>query len=205
MMAKPLHIQIIVGTTREGRASRPVADWVAAVAARREDMTVELVDLKDWPLPLFDLPVAPRFGNYTNELQRKWAASVANADGFIFIVPEYNHGYPAALKNAIDYLDAEWRRKPAAFVGLGNVFGARAIEQLSLVLIELRMVPLAQTIRLDTRSNLVDGIYRGVATDENALALMLDELSWWASVLADARNTAVAEGNHRIPQRPAKK
>jgi NAD(P)H-dependent FMN reductase len=112
-------------------------------AASRADCSVELVDLKDWDLPLFSIGRPPILGAYEDALQQRWAQKVAQADGYLFISPEYNHGYTPVLKNALDYLYAEWVRKPASFVTYGGVSGARGVEQLRLVLIELQMATCA--------------------------------------------------------------
>src|SRR2546430_10705695 len=102
-----MHIQIITGSVREGRKAKPVADWVYRQTAARKDCTVELVDLKEWNLPMFHFAKPPILGAYEDAVQRRWAEKIAQADGFLFVSPEYNHGYSSALKNALDYLYAE--------------------------------------------------------------------------------------------------
>jgi NAD(P)H-dependent FMN reductase len=144
-----MHIQIIVGSVREGRRAKPVADWAYQHAATRTDCSVELVDLKDWKLPLFSIGKPPILGEYEDALQQRWAQKVAQADGYLFVSPEYNHGYTPALKNALDYLYAEWVRKPASFVTYGGVSGARGVEQLRLVLVELQMAPLRDALHIN--------------------------------------------------------
>lgn len=120
-----LHFQIIVGIIREGRKARPVEDWAFELAAKRNDMSVELLDLKEWNLPLFDFAKPPIRGDYDNPRQRQWAEKIGVGDGYLFVSPEYNHGYSPALKNALDYLYAEWNNKPASFITYGGVAGAR--------------------------------------------------------------------------------
>jgi NAD(P)H-dependent FMN reductase len=150
-MASPsLKIQIILGSTRQNRFSEKPARYIASELKKRDDVQVELIDLKDWPLPFFDEPVSPagNQGKYANELGKKWAAKVGEADAYIFVTPEYNHGYPAVLKNALDWVFPEWNHKPVGFVGYGNAGGARAIEQLRQVVIELQMLPIRNAIHI---------------------------------------------------------
>ena len=149
-MESPIKIQIIIGSTRQGRYADKPARYIADELAKREGVQVEVVDLRDWPLPFFDEPMGPAMlnGNYSNELAKKWAAKVAEADGFIMIAPEYNHGYTAVLKNAIDWLYSEWVNKPVGFVSYGSVGGARAIEQLRQVVIELQMLPIKNSVHI---------------------------------------------------------
>lgn len=183
-----MHIQIIVGSVREGRRAKPVADWVYQQATSRGDCSVELVDLKDWDLPLFSLGRPPILGEYEDELQQRWAQKIAQADGYLFVSPEYNHGYTPVLKNALDYLYAEWLRKPASFVTYGGVSGARGVEQLRLVLIELQMAPLRDAVHIGgIPSKLTDGVFTGDSRDEQQLKGVLDELLWWSRALSNAK------------------
>lgn len=183
-----MHIQIIIGSVREGRKARPVGDWACRQIAERGDCTVELVDLKDWNLPLFAFARSPSLGDYADPLQRRWGEKIAEADGYLFVSPEYNHGYTAALKNALDYLYAEWARKPASFIGYGGVGGARGIEQLRLVLVELRMAPLRDALFIrDAADKLVDGVFTGDAKDARQLDHVMEHLLWWSRALSAAR------------------
>ncbi len=142
-------IAIILASTREGRQGAKVAAWVHRVAETRKDHDFELVDLRDWPLPFYNLATsaAGAKGEYGNELANRWSAAIRSFDGFIIVTPEYNHGYPAVLKNALDWLYSEWNDKPVAFVGYSNgpIAGARSVEQLRLVAVALQMI----TIRHD--------------------------------------------------------
>jgi NAD(P)H-dependent FMN reductase len=131
-----LRIAIIVGSTRPNRVGRDVAEWVLQKAHHNE-AEFELIDIKDYKLPLLDEPESPAKGSYTQEHTKKWAAKMAEFDAFIFVVPEYNHGINAALKNALDFLYKEWNNKAAAFVSYGSMGGARSVEQLRLVMAEL--------------------------------------------------------------------
>ena len=190
-----MHLQIILGSIREGRRSGPVAQWALrqaeARAAKRSGVTVELIDLKDWKLPLFDLERFPSQGDYQDPLQQRWAATIARADGYLFVSPEYNHGYTAALKNALDYLYAEWNRKPASFVSFGNAEGARGIEQLRLVLIELEMAALPTAVHLrDVTKKIVDGVFTADPHEDERFGVVFDEWMWWADALRVARTAS---------------
>ncbi|MDP2593855.1 MAG: NAD(P)H-dependent oxidoreductase [bacterium] len=146
----PLNIHIIVGSTREGRFSEKPAQYMYAELAKREGVKAELIDLRDWPLPFFDASVTPSYKKepYPHEIVERWAASVAEADGYIIVTPEYNHGYPAVLKNALDWVFKEWAYKPVGFVSYGSAVGARSVEQLRQVAIELSLVPLRPAIHI---------------------------------------------------------
>ncbi|HEV2403664.1 MAG TPA: NAD(P)H-dependent oxidoreductase [Candidatus Saccharimonadales bacterium] len=145
-----LTIQVIIGSTRSGRFSEKPAHYIYDELQKQQSITAELIDLRDWPLPFFDEPASPRMakGTYTNPLGKKWAAKVGEADGYIIVTPEYNHGYPAVLKNALDWAFYEWNKKPVGFVSYGSVGGARVIEQLRQVVIELQMIPLHGAIHI---------------------------------------------------------
>ena len=133
-------IAIIVGSTRPGRKAATVAEWVHGIAKKRSDAEYEIVDIADFALPLLDEPMPPAMGAPpAHEHTKKWAAKVASFDGFVFVTPEYNHATSGALKNAIDYLFKEWNDKAAGFVAYGSANGARAVENLRLVLGELKV------------------------------------------------------------------
>ncbi len=157
-------IGIILGSTRPNRNGEQVAHWVLEVASRRRDAYFELLDLRDYPLPHLDEPLPPSFGQYQNEHTRQWAAKIASFDGFVIVTPEYNHGTSGVLKNAIDYLYAEWNNKAVGFVSYGSAGGARAVEHLRLVAGELNLP---------------------------ALNTMLDQVVAWSAALAPLRDTAV--------------
>src|SRR5258705_8968517 len=127
-----IKIAIIVGSTRPGRNGEAVAKWVYEAAKNRSDAEFELVDIKDFNLPLLDEPVPPSLGQYSMPHTKVWAAKIDGFDGYVFVTPEYNHGISGALKNAIDFLFAEWNNKAAGFVSYGGAGGARAVEQLRL-------------------------------------------------------------------------
>jgi NAD(P)H-dependent FMN reductase len=183
-----MHIQIIVGSVREGRVGLPVAEWVLEQAQGHAGLTVDLIDLKAWDLPIFSLPSPPAMGDYKDPLQQRWAAKIAEADGFIFVTPEYNHGYSPALKNALDYLYAEWRRKPAAFVAYGNAGGARAVEQLRQVLTELQIAALSAALHIaGVWGKVKEGRFVADEQDTRRFDRLMDDLLWWTDALHSAR------------------
>lgn len=192
MRDKP-KIQIIIGSIRDGRASGPVAHWVAAQARRRDDMDVEVIDLKEWDLPMFALGRPPAMGDYADSRQIAFAEKIGEADGYLFVSPEYNHGYSPVLKNAIDYIYDEWHRKPASYVSFGNTGGARAVEQLRLVCVELEMAPLKRALHLFGVSGRIDGTsFAAEDREVQGLDTCLDELCWWSRALRAARHEASA-------------
>src|SRR5260221_13465190 len=129
---KALRIAIIIGSTRPGRNGEAVAKWVHEIAKKRTDAEFELVDIKDFNLPLLDEPMPPIMGQYSKPHTKTWAAKIGSFDGFVFVMPEYNHGISGALKNAIDFLFREWNDKAAGFVSYGGAGGAPPAEQLPL-------------------------------------------------------------------------
>src|SRR3982751_690671 len=131
-----MRIGIIIGSTRPNRNGEAVGKWVHEIARRRSDAEFELIDLKDFNLPLLDEPVPPSMGQYQHEHTKVWAAKIGSFDGFVFVTPEYNHGTSGALKNAIDFLFKEWNNKAAGFVSYGSAGGARAVEHLRQVMAE---------------------------------------------------------------------
>src|SRR5258708_19068985 len=136
-----LRIAVIIGSTRPGRNGEAVAKWVCEIAQKRSDAEFELVDIRDFNLPLLDEPAPPSMGQYSKPHTKAWAAKIASFDGYVFVAPEYNHGISGALKNAIDFLFREWHNKAAGFVSYGGANGARAVEQLRLHLAEVQMRP----------------------------------------------------------------
>ena len=129
-MAK-LKIAIIIGTTRATRFGHKPAQWVQDIAAQRDDIEVEIVDLRDYPMPFFDEVASNAWAPSQNQVAQRWQKKVAEFDGYIFVTAEYNHSIPAVLKNALDYAYPEWNKKAAGVVGYGGVGGARAVEQLA--------------------------------------------------------------------------
>ena len=156
-MNNPL-LQIVVGSTRPGRVGLPVARWAEKAAAAHGGFAVELVDLADVGLPLLDEPHHPRLGRYENDHTKAWSAIVDRADAFVFVMPEYNHGVSAALKNAIDCLNREWRHKPVGIVSYGGVAaGARAVQALEPTLVVLSMLPVMPHVNIPFVGTRVQG------------------------------------------------
>src|SRR5450755_652764 len=188
-------IQVISSTTREGRFSEKVASWVIQQLQAREDFEIEHVDLRHHPLPFFDgvAPArAPR--EYASAEVERLGRTLDRADGFIVLTAEYNHGYPAVLKNAMDWTFVEWRRKPISFIGWGNVGGGRAIEQLRLVAVEFEMAPLRHAVHIlpevmmASRQSADPGDTTAFAPLEPRLKLLAGDLAWWADALSAARH-----------------
>lgn len=154
MLSEKIKIQILIGSTRQGRYSDKPAQWLLSELKKETQINAELVDLRDYSLPFFDEPMSPMRGNgtYSKPEVQKWAEKIRSADAYIIITPEYNHGYSAVLKNAIDHLYPEWNYKPVGFLSYGSAGGARAVEQLRQVVIELKMLPVkdALHIQMDT-------------------------------------------------------
>lgn len=190
-MAEPLKILVILGSVREGRMAEPVGKWVVEGAADREALDLELVDLKDWDLPFYHFAKPPAAGDYQDPLQLRWAEKIASADGYVLICPEYNHGIPAVLKNALDFVYAEWHRKPAAFVGYGGNGGARSIEQLTMVARELRMAPLEASVHImSVWSKVGGGSLTPDDKDTRWIGHLYDELEWWGRTLKAGRDAS---------------
>ncbi len=172
-------LQIIVSSTRPGRSGVHVAQWVQQAAIEREAFEVELVDLAQVALPLLDEPNHPSLGQYTKEHTRAWSSTVGRADAFIFVIPEYNHSFPASMKNALDYLHAEWAYKPVGLVSYGGVSaGLRSATALKVVLLALRMIPMHAAVSIPNIGDRVDdGGFRSYTEAESSLDSMLMELA----------------------------
>jgi NAD(P)H-dependent FMN reductase len=172
-------LHVILASTRPGRAGEPIADWFVALAAEHGAFDVELVDLADVALPFLDEPNHPRLRRYEHDHTKAWSARIDAADAFVFVTPEYNYGYPATLKNAIDFLHFEWQHKPVGFVSYGGVAaGTRAVQQLKQVVTTLKMLPLFEAVSIPFHAQFIDEEGRVQANDvmTGAAAAMLDEL-----------------------------
>jgi NAD(P)H-dependent FMN reductase len=190
-----LSLKIIIGSTRPGRAADHVVPWIVDRAKEHGAFSVEVLDLRDWPLPpfgeTFQTVGDPRNPTYSDPIVRRWNQRVAEGDAYLFITPEYNHSVPGVLKNAIDSVFASFafRNKPAGFVGYsgGIAAGVRAIEHLAHIAIEAEMVPLRSTVLIP----MVGAAFENGAPKNPAAAtaagIMLDDLAWWASALQRAR------------------
>lgn len=186
-----LKIAIILGSTRPGRNGKAVADWVLEKASERTGAHYELVDLADYPLPHLDEAVPPSFGQYQNDHTKAWAEKIAGFDGFIFVTPEYNHSTSAVLKNAIDYLYAEWNNKAAAFVSYGSLGGARAIEHLRGVASELQIAHVRQQLSFSLFTDFENfSEFKPGPQHEEAAKVLFDQLEAWAGALKPVREAA---------------
>src|SRR5436190_13671337 len=184
-----LKIGIILGSTRPGRNGEAVAKWVYEIAKKRTDAEFEFVDIKDYNLPLLDEPVPPSMGQYSKPHTKKWAAKVESFDAFVFVAPEYNHGISGALKNAIDFLFAEWNNKAAGFVSYGSVGGARAIEQLRLVLAEVQIATVRNQVLLSLFTDFENfSIFKPNARHEQSVNAMFDQVIVWGGALKVLRD-----------------
>jgi NAD(P)H-dependent FMN reductase len=183
-----LRVAIVIGSTRPGRVGESVARWVHDLARRRGDAEFELVDVAAFGLPLLDEPVPPSMGRYSRPHTRRWAETIDSFDAFVLVTPEYNHGTSAALKNALDFLYAEWNDKVAGFVGYGSVGGTRAVESLRLVLAELQIATVRTQVALSLYTDFEDMTeFEPHARHEKTLSTMLDEVLAWAGALKGVR------------------
>ncbi len=181
-------IAIILGSTRPNRNGAAVADWVYKQAASRE-ASYDLIDLRDVDLPMLDEGTPPSMGKYEHEHTKDWAEQIDQYDGFIFVTPEYNHSTSAALKNALDYLYAEWNNKACAFVGYGSLGGARAVEHLRAITSELQLAHVRQQVALSLYQDWEDFTdFRPAPQNEEALDTLFDQLESWAEALQTVRD-----------------
>ena len=189
-----LKVAIVTGSTRPGRNGEAVARWVHDIAKKRRDAEFELVDIKDYHLPLFDEPVPPSMGQYRHPHTKAWAAKIASFDAYVFVTPEYNHGPSGALKNAIDYLYHEWNNKAAGFVGYGSAGGARAVEQLRLVMGELQVADVRAQVMLSLFTDFENfAVFKPAAHQEAAVNAMLDQVITWGGALKTVRTRTRAD------------
>lgn len=177
-----MNIQIIVGSIREGRTAIKLAEWAKqAVAAYQPELTVEIVDLKTWDLPIFAGATPPMMGIYDQPKQQEWADKIAQGDAFIIISPEYNHGYSPALKNALDYLGKEWQGKPAAYISYGATNGSRSVDQIRQVATYLGLIDSNATIEIrDIFARSKAEVFEGNEFDQKALHAAVDKLVKYA-------------------------
>lgn len=191
-MSRPV-LQVVVASTRPGRRGLAVAAWIQQLAEQHSGFDVELVDLAEVGLPVFDEPNHPRLQQYTHEHTRRWAATVARADAFLFVTPEYNHSYPGSLKNALDYLSLEWADKAAGIVSYGGVSaGLRAATALKPVLAALRMIPVVEAVSIPFFAQFLgeDDAFVPNAELEAGGKAMLDEVARLTGALRTLRPAA---------------
>jgi NAD(P)H-dependent FMN reductase len=184
-----VRVGIVVGSTRPGRNAEAVARWVLEKAQKRTDAQFELVDIRDFKLPLLDEPVPPSMGQYTQPHTKAWAQKVASLDAFVFVTPEYNHGPSAALKNAIDFVYGEWNNKAAGFVSYGSANGARAVEHLRLVMGELQVADVRAQVLLSLYTDFENfTVFKPNAMHETNLVTMLDQVVAWGGAMKTLRS-----------------
>ena len=191
-MTKPV-LQVIIGSTRPGRVGKPVADWIIERARAQGEFEVVVSDLAEINLPMFDEPNHPRFHQYIHQHTKDWSAIVARSDAFVFVIPEYNYGFNAATKNALDYLNAEWRDKPAGIVSYGAVSGGtRATQMLKQVFSGVRLVPVTDSVNIPFVREKLDenGRLKPNEIMEQAAEAMLGELARYAEALKPLRTGA---------------
>ncbi|MEM4325719.1 MAG: NAD(P)H-dependent oxidoreductase [Candidatus Pacearchaeota archaeon] len=199
-----IKIKIIIGSTRQNRFSEKPAKWIFEEIKKLKDVEAELLDLRDYPMPFFNEAISPLMlqRQYSNKVVKKWSEKINEGDAFIIVTPEYNHGYPAVLKNAMDAIYPEWNRKPVGFISYGGALGTRAVEQLRQVAIELQMVPIRNSIHIPVDiffaaimgkgpqgSEVFESIRKGPMGD--SVERFLNELLWWGRVLKTARAESV--------------
>jgi len=183
-----LRVAIIVGSTRPGRKGEAVARWAYEIAGVRGDAEFELVDIKDYDLPLLDEPLSATFGQYSNDHTKAWSAKIASFDAFIFVTPEYNHATSGALKNAIDYLYKEWNNKAAGFVGYGGAGGTRAVENLRLVMGELMVADVRAQVALSLFTDFENfSVFKPASHHEKSVHDVLDQVIAWGGALRSLR------------------
>jgi NAD(P)H-dependent FMN reductase len=188
-----VRIAIILSSTRPNRLGEQVARWALDIASSRGDADFELIDLRDYPLPHLDEPMPPSLGQYQHDHTKEWARKVASFDGFVIVTPEYNHGTSGVLKNAIDFLYAEWNNKAVGFVSYGAVGGARAAEHLRLVAGELQMADVRQQVTLSLITEFENfTTFRPGDYNLPALNTLLDQVLAWSAALAPLRKPAGA-------------
>ena len=185
-----VNISVLAGSTRPGRFNMQPAKWIYKLAKQNNDVKAELIDLAEVGLPFLDEEITPSKGQYQNEHTKKWAERIKKSDGFIFVTPEYNHSYSPALKNAIDFVFAEWHYKPVSFVSYGSLAGgARAVEHLRGVAAEIRLFDLREQILLPNYwDNLNEkGEYQFSEDQEKLANTIIENTAFWAKQMKAAR------------------
>ena len=187
-------ISVIVGSTRQGRFSEKPAQWILQHLKKRQGLEVRLLDLREFPLPLFDQPLPPAMPGrapYEIPIVKQWSAAIAHSDGFIVVTPEYNFGPSAVLKNALDWVYPEWNRKAVGFVSYGGAAGVRAVQQLRESAVELQLAPIRSAVHIPaavlwTHFQGKD-VGPGLAELDGAAGTLIDDLLWWTEALKSAR------------------
>lgn len=192
-MSRPV-LQVIIGSTRPGRIGPALAAWFADNARRHGGFEVEVLDLADFGLPVFDEPHHPKLRHYTQPHTRAWSAAVDRGDAIVFVHPEYNHSINGALKNAVDFLHGEWAHKPVSFVSYGGASGGlRAVQAFKPIVSALKMYPTVAAVALaGPHRQLADGVFTGTPEQDAAAELMLDELAELTTALSPLLDAARA-------------
>ena len=195
-----MKIQIIIGSTRPGRQTDKLAKWVAKEAAKNTDVEVELLDLRDYELPLFDEAVSPQYNpnRQPNPVAKKWLDKLAEADGYVLVTPEYNRSTSGVLKNALDYIDFQFQRKPVLLVAHGSSGGGQAVGHLRGIIPGLLAVTVPNAVYFKDRvadsvseaGELAEELQANPHGPENALNGALNELVWYTEALATARKNS---------------
>lgn len=181
-------IAIILGSTKPGRNGEAVAKWAYELAKKRTDAEFELVDVADYNLPLYDEPYPAMMQQYTKEHTKKWSQKINEFDGYVFVTAEYNHSIPGALKNAIDYLNVEWKNKSAGFISYGSAGGARAVEHLRLVAAELHMADVRAQVMLSLFTDFVNmSEFKPDPRHEAEVDELLNQVISWSNALKTLR------------------
>lgn len=183
-----IKIAIIIGTTRPERVGESVGRWVYELAQKRKDAEFELIDLREYNLPLLDEPIPPSQGKYSKEHTKRWGAKIDSFDGFVFVTAEYNHGIPGALKNALDFVYREWNNKAAGFVGYGSAGGTRAVESLRLVMGELQVADVRAQVALSLFSDFENyTTFKPDPRHEKSLSTVFDQVIAWSGAMKTLR------------------
>lgn len=184
-----IRVGIILGSTRPGRNGEAVARWVYEIAKKRTDAQSELVDLKEYALPLLNDPIPPSAGQPHPPHAKAWAEKVASLDAYVFVTPEYNHSTSGALKNAIDYLYSEWNNKAAGFVSYGSAGGVRAVEHLRLIMAELQVATVRAQAWFSLSSDFENfSVFKPAPYKEPSVRTMLDQVVAWGRALKTLRS-----------------
>ncbi|MDQ3836422.1 MAG: NAD(P)H-dependent oxidoreductase [Thermoproteota archaeon] len=183
-----LKVAVILGSTRPGRNGEAVAKWVYDIAKKRTDAEFEYIDIQDYELPLLDEPNPPSLGKYSKDHTKIWSAKIDSFDAFVFVTPEYNHGIPGALKNAIDFLYKEWNNKVAGFVSYGGTGGVRSVEHLRLVMAELQVATVRAQVQLSLFADFENfHIFKPAPYQEKSVTTMMDQIILWGTALKPLR------------------
>jgi NAD(P)H-dependent FMN reductase len=187
-------ISVIVGTTREARFSEKPAHWILEHLKKRQDVDARLLDLRDFPMPFFDQPLTPAMPGrpaFENEAVQRWTAAIGASDGYVITTAEYNYGSAAVLKNAIDWVYPEWRRKPVSFISWGSAAGTRSVQQLRETAIELQVAPIRSSVHIPVSTLMAHyqggDVATGLAELDGPANAMIDDLLWWTNTLKAGR------------------